>query len=74
VPAPPIDPGPPSPGRWRGRLHALLERTAAVAVLPGDPEQVRVRKASLILLVALIVPLSTVWVVTYAALGLWCRP
>src|SRR6266540_4906403 len=63
--------GSPSPGRWRGRLHALLERTAAVAVLPDDPEEVRVRKASLILLVALIVPLSTVWVVTYAILGLW---
>jgi len=42
-----------------------------VAVLPDDPEEVRVRKASLILLVALIVPLSTVWVVTYAILGLW---
>ncbi len=71
MPALPIDPGSPSPGRWRGRLHALLERTAAVAVLPDDPEEVRVRKASLILLVALIVPLSTVWVVTYAILGLW---
>jgi adenylate cyclase len=71
VPALPIDPGSPSPGRWRGRLHALLERTAAVAVLPDDPEEVRVRKASLILLVALIVPLSTVWVVTYAVLGRW---
>jgi adenylate cyclase len=71
VPALPLDPGLPGPGRWRGRLHALLERTAAVAVLPGDPEEVRVRKASLILLVALIVPLSTVWVVTYAVLGLW---
>jgi len=71
VPALPMDPGLPGPGRWRGRLHALLERTAAVAMLPGDPEEVRVRKASLILLVALIVPLSTVWVVTYAVLGLW---
>jgi hypothetical protein len=71
VSALPIDPELPSQGRWRGRLHALLERTAAVAVLPDDPEEVRVRKASLILLVALIVPLSTVWVVTYAVLGLW---
>jgi adenylate cyclase len=42
-----------------------------MAVLPDDPEEVRVRKASLILLIALIVPLSTVWVVTYAVLGLW---
>jgi class 3 adenylate cyclase len=58
-------------GRWRGRLRALLERTAAVAVAPEDPEDVRIRKASLILLVALIVPLSTVWVVTYALLGRW---
>src|SRR6266496_6454052 len=63
VPALAIDPGSPSPGRWRGRLHTLLERVAAVAVLPDDPEEVRVRKASLILLIALIVPLSTVWVV-----------
>jgi Adenylate and Guanylate cyclase catalytic domain len=71
VPALPIDPGLASPGRWRGRLHALLERTAVVAVLPDDPEEERVRKAALILFVALIVPLSSVWVVTYAALGLW---
>jgi class 3 adenylate cyclase len=71
VPALPIDPGSPRPGRWRGRLHALLERAAAVAVLPDDSEEERVRKAALILLVALIVPLSTLWVVTYAALGLW---
>jgi guanylate cyclase len=42
-----------------------------VAVLPDDPEEVRVRKASLILLIAVIVPLSTVWVVTYSVLGLW---
>ena len=39
VPALPIDPGLPGPGRWRGRLHALLERTAAVAVTPGDPRR-----------------------------------
>jgi adenylate cyclase len=71
VPALPIAPGLASPSRWRDRLHALLERTAAVAVLPDDPEEERVRKAALILLVALIVPLSTVWVVTYAVLGLW---
>ena len=71
MPALPIDPGSRRPGRWRGRLHALLERAAAVAVLPDDSEEERVRKAALILLVALIVPLSTVWVVTYAALGLW---
>jgi adenylate cyclase len=71
VPALPIEPGVPSPGRWRGRLRALLERTAALAVLPGDPEEVRVRKASLILLIVLLVPLSTVWVVIYGVLGLW---
>ena len=40
-------------------------------MLPDDPEEERVPKASLILLIALIVPLSTVWAMTYAVLGLW---
>src|SRR5438132_2405092 len=44
---------------------------ATLGSLPSDSPEERVRKAALILVALLIVPLATVWVVTYAILGLW---
>lgn len=52
-------------------LHIVLARLAEIGALPSDPPDVRARKAALVLLTALIVPLSTVWVVAYGVLGLW---
>jgi adenylate cyclase len=54
-----------------GRLDRLLDALARLGALPSDPEEVRVRKATLTLLTLLIVPLATIWVVTYGVLGLW---
>jgi len=56
---------------WTARLNRLTSRLAEIGALPTDPPDVRVRKAALMLLAALIVPLATVWVVTYGVLGLW---
>jgi len=56
---------------WRVRLNKLTGRLAEIGGLPSDPPEVRVRKAALMLLIALILPLATVWVVTYGLLGLW---
>ncbi len=42
-----------------------------VGVLPSDSDELRVRKAVLVLSTALMAGLSCVWVATYAALGLW---
>ena len=53
------------------RLRGWLDRLAAAGALPTDTEEKRLRKATLTLSVVLITILATVWVVTYAALGLW---
>jgi adenylate cyclase len=52
-------------------LRNLLHRVADVGVIPGDTEEERLRKATLTLIVIIIVPLATVWTITYGALGLW---
>ena len=49
---------------WLGRL-------AEIGALPSDPEELRVRKAVLVISSALMASLALIWVVTYAALGLW---
>jgi class 3 adenylate cyclase len=54
-----------------GLLDRLVDRVASVGALPTDSDEDRVRKATLTLLTLLIVPLATIWVVTYGALGLW---
>jgi class 3 adenylate cyclase len=53
----------PVPG-WLGRL-------SEVGLSPSDPEELRVRKAVLVLSSTLMASLSFIWVATYAALGLW---
>jgi class 3 adenylate cyclase len=52
-------------------LDRVLARVATIGTLPSDPEEDRLRKATLTLLVLLIVPLATIWVVTYGILGMW---
>jgi adenylate cyclase len=49
----------------------LLERLASVAARPSDDADERLRKSALVLLAGLLIPLTTVWVIVYAALGLW---
>jgi len=53
------------------RLPGWLRRLSDVGVLPSDSEEVRVRKAVLVLSSTLMASLAFVWVATYAALGLW---
>jgi adenylate cyclase len=53
-----------TPPAWLGRLTAL-------GALPSDSEELRLRKAVLVLSSSLMATLAIVWVVTYAALGLW---
>jgi adenylate cyclase len=48
-----------------------LERLAEVGTLPSDSDELRLRKTVLTLSSILIASLSFVWVITYAALGLW---
>jgi adenylate cyclase len=53
------------------RLPGWLRRLAEIGVLPSDSEELRVRKAVLVLSSALMASLAFVWVATYALLGLW---
>ena len=55
---------------WR-RLPSWLKRLSEIGVSPSDSEELRVRKAVLVLSSTLMASLSVVWVATYAALGLW---
>src|SRR5947209_18254929 len=55
---------------WR-RLPSWWKRLAEIGVSPSDSEELRVRKAVLVLSSTLMASLACVWVGTYAALGLW---
>jgi class 3 adenylate cyclase len=48
-----------------------LKRLVGIGALPADSEELRIRKAVLVLSSTLMASLSCVWVVTYALLGLW---
>jgi adenylate cyclase len=54
-----------------GQLPRWLERLAEVGALPTDSDELRLRKAVLVLSSVLMSTLAFVWVGTYAALGLW---
>jgi adenylate cyclase len=54
-----------------GRLPGWLQRLVAIGASPSDSDELRVRKAVLILSSTLMASLASVWVVTYAVLGLW---
>jgi len=56
-----------SPG-WRGRIVRL---TTAIASLPSDSQDERLRKSTLVLTSILITVFSCIWVAIYAALGFW---
>ncbi len=53
------------------RLPGSLQRLVGIGALPSDSEELRVRKAVLVLSSVLMASLALVWVVTYAVLGLW---
>ena len=55
---------------WR-RLPDWLKRLSEIGVSPSDSEELRLRKAVLVLSSTLMASLAIVWVATYAALGLW---
>jgi adenylate cyclase len=48
-----------------------MQRLAEIGAIPSDSEELRVRKAVLVLSSTLMASLAVVWVGTYAALGLW---
>ena len=54
-----------------GRFATLVDRLAAAGALPTDSEDERLRKGALMLMPILSVPVSSLWVVTYAVLGHW---
>ena len=57
--------------RAMNRLPDWLQRLVSIGRLPGDSEEVRLRKSVLVLSAVLMAGLASIWVVTYALLGLW---
>jgi adenylate cyclase len=53
------------------RLPGWLNRLAGIGALPSDSEELRARKAVLVLSSTLMASLAIIWVALYAALGLW---
>ena len=49
----------------------MVRGLAEIGASPGDSHELRVRKTVLVLSAVLMTTLSSVWVVTYAILGLW---
>ncbi|HEX9865617.1 MAG TPA: adenylate/guanylate cyclase domain-containing protein [Acidimicrobiia bacterium] len=60
-----------SPRGWIERLPTWARTLVTIGTLPGDGEDERLRKASLILTTTMIIGMAIVWVVTYASLGLY---
>ena len=52
-------------------LPGWLQRLVGIGALASDSDDLRVRKAVLVMSASLMASLSVIWVVTYAALGLW---
>jgi class 3 adenylate cyclase len=57
--------------RGSAGLPAWLRQLGQIGVLPSDPDELRVRKAVLVLSSTLMASLACIWVATYAVLGLW---
>ena len=55
----------------RERLPRWMRRVGEIGAIPSDSADLRARKAVLVLSATLMASLTSVWVVTYAALGLW---
>ena len=56
---------------WLERLPSWAKRLVTIGVLPDDPEEERLRKASLVLTASMVTVLAIVWVLTYLTLGLY---
>jgi class 3 adenylate cyclase len=52
-------------------MRRWLSRLVAIGALPGDSDELRLRKAVLVLSSTLMASLAWVWVATYAVLDLW---
>ncbi|MGI8460972.1 MAG: adenylate/guanylate cyclase domain-containing protein [Solirubrobacterales bacterium] len=53
------------------RLPNWVQRLVSIGRVPADSEETRLRKSVLVLSALLMTCLSSIWVVTYALLGLW---
>lgn len=60
-----------SPRGWVDRLPTWVKTLVTIGTLPGDGEDERLRKASLVLTTTMVIGMAVVWVVTYASLGLY---
>ncbi|MCA1737045.1 MAG: adenylate/guanylate cyclase domain-containing protein [Actinobacteria bacterium] len=69
--APPVAIATKSRGSWLERLPSWAKSLVTLGALPDDPEEERLRKASLVLTASMITALAVVWVVTYTMLGLY---
>ena len=56
---------------WLDRVPSWVERLVTMGVLPEDPEEERLRKASLTLTATMVTVLAVIWVTTYSVLGLY---
>jgi adenylate cyclase len=56
---------------WLERVPSWVQRLVTIGVLADDPEEERLRKASLTLTATLVSALAIVWVTTYSVLGLY---
>ena len=57
--------------RLLGEADRWVRRLAEIGALPSDNQELRLQKSVLVLSSTLMASLALIWVVTYAALGLW---
>ena len=57
--------------RLPGFLNTVLDSVARIGADPADDEEARLRKALLVLIALLILPISLVWWLLYLAFGSW---
>jgi len=55
----------------RGRFDSALARLAEVGADPADDDETRLRKALLVLIAIIILPISGTWAVLYLTFGAW---
>jgi class 3 adenylate cyclase len=60
-----------SPRGWVDRLPTWVRTLVTIGALPGDGEDERLRKASLVLTTTMVIGMAVVWVATYASLELY---
>jgi len=56
---------------WRAMLDRVLGRLAIVGADPADDDDMRLRKALIVLLAVLILPIGALWWLLYLAFGSW---